>query len=171
MTAFLVIARSEATKQSGVMIRHLFFAAAAAIFWMHMAVIAFNVAGLVLIPLGAWRYWRFVRNFWLRALHLGALAVVAFQAILGDACFLTIWQSDLLARAGEPTSSEPLIERWVERIVFWNLPIWVFAALYCAVALYTLALWRLVPPIAPRQSPPWHSVWRRVRRNSDRRIS
>jgi len=126
--------------------RELLLVAAAAIFWAHMAVIAFNVAGLVIIPLGAWRRWRFVRNFWLRALHLGALAAVALQALLGDACFLTIWQSDLLARAGLPASSEPLIERWVEKLVFWNLPIWVFAALYCAVALYTLALWCLVPP-------------------------
>jgi hypothetical protein len=126
--------------------RQLLFAAAAAIFWAHIAVIAFNVAGLVAIPLGAWRGWRFVRNFWLRALHLAALVVVALQALLGQACFLTIWQNDLLARAGERTSAEPLIARWVEGIVFWNLPIWVFAALYCAVALYTLALWRLVPP-------------------------
>ncbi|HUK60148.1 MAG TPA: DUF2784 domain-containing protein [Stellaceae bacterium] len=131
---------------------HVLLIAAAAIFWAHMGVIAFNVVGLVAIPLGAWRRWGFVRNLWLRALHLGALVIVALQALLGQACFLTIWQSDLLARAGEPTSAEPLIERWVEAIVFWNLPIWVFAALYCAVALYTIALWRLVPPQRPRHA-------------------
>jgi hypothetical protein len=131
------------------MSRQLLLAAAAAIFWAHVVVIAFNVAGLAVIPLGAWRHWRFVRNFWLRALHLGALAAVALQAVLGQACFLTLWQSDLLARAGETASDEPLIARSIEAIVFWNLPIWVFAAIYCAVALYTLLLWRLVRPASP----------------------
>ncbi len=131
------------------MSHQLLVTAAAAIFWAHAVVIAFNVAGLVVIPLGAWRAWRFVRSFRLRALHLAALGAVALQAVLGQACFLTIWQSDLLARAGEPASYQPLIERWVERIVFWPLPIWAFAALYCGVALYTLLLWRLVPPRRP----------------------
>jgi len=133
------------------MSREALLAAAAAIFWAHMAVLAFNVAGLVVIPLGAWRGWRFVRIFWLRALHLAALAIVALQALLGQACFLTLWQSDLLARAGETPSYEPLIQRWVERIVFWPLPIWVFAALYSAVALYVLLLWPLVPPVRPER--------------------
>jgi hypothetical protein len=126
------------------MSRHILLVAAAAIFWAHMAVVAFNVAGLVVIPLGAWRKWRFVRNFWLRALHLAALVVVALQAVAGDACFLTLWQSELLARAGEAASYEPLLQRWVEAIVFWP---------------YTLLLWRIVPPDTPlrrerRGAPP-----------------
>ena len=78
---------------------------AVAIMWVHIVVIAFNVFGLIAIPLGAWRGWSFVRIFWWRALHLGALAFVAFQAVLGQACFLTIWQSDLLMRAGEPATN------------------------------------------------------------------
>jgi hypothetical protein len=119
--------------------------AADAVFWLHMAVIAFNVFGLVVIPLGAWRGWGFVRALWWRALHLAALIVVAFQAVLGRACFLTIWEGDLLARAGEAGSSVPLIQRSLTRLVFWPLPIWVFAALYVAVGLYALSLWWLVP--------------------------
>src|SRR5438477_158028 len=79
----------------------LLTAAAAAILWAHVAVIAFNIFGLIVIPLGAWRAWGFARVFWWRALHLGALALVALQAVLGQACFLTIWESDLLTRAGE----------------------------------------------------------------------
>ena len=119
--------------------------AADAIFWLHMAVIAFNVLGLIVIPMGAWRGWGFVRIFWWRALHLAALVVVALQAVLGRACFLTLWEGELLARAGEAASSAPLIERWVSRLVFWPLPIWVFALLYVAVGLYALSLWWLVP--------------------------
>ena len=46
---------------------------------VHLAVIAFNLFGLVAIPLGAWRGWAFVRVRWWRALHLASLAVVALH--------------------------------------------------------------------------------------------
>lgn len=108
----------------------------------HLGVIAFNVAGLALIPLGAWAGWRFVRLRWLRLLHLASLAVVALQAALGQACFLTIWQSDLTGGG----HADPLIMRWVNSVIFWPLPMWVFSALYLAVFAYVLALWRWVPP-------------------------
>jgi hypothetical protein len=86
---------------------------AEAILWFHVVVIAFNVFGLVAIPLGAWSGWKFVRVFWWRALHLGLLGIVALQAVLGQACFLTIWESDFLRRAGGAASNEPLIRRGV----------------------------------------------------------
>lgn len=117
-----------------------------AVLLLHLGVVLFNVFGLVAVPLGAWRGWRFVRVFWWRALHLASLVVVAAQALLGRACFLTLWQADLLAEAGRPSSPQPLIRSWVEALLFWNLPGWVFVVLYAAVCVYTLALWRLVPP-------------------------
>ena len=109
---------------------------------LHLAIILFNVGGLVVIPLGAWRQWRFVRIFWWRALHLALLAVVALQAVLGRVCFLTDWQA-ALAGASAPT---PLIAGWINRLIYWPLPLWVFAVLYVAVWIYVLALWLLVPP-------------------------
>jgi hypothetical protein len=114
----------------------------------HVAIIVFNIVGLVVIPLGAWRGWRFVHIFWWRALHMAILALVAVQALLARACFLTLWQSALQQRAGEDASSAPLIERWVHALIFWPLPLWFFTALYAAVCLYALLLWRLVPPRA-----------------------
>ncbi len=126
--------------------RELAMSLALAVLAIHVAVIAFNIAGLIVIPLGGWRRWRFVRVFWWRALHLGLLAVVALQALFGRACFLTLWQAELQAGSGAGSASQPLIARWVESVVFWHLPIWFFAGLYGAVWLYALALWLLVPP-------------------------
>ncbi len=114
---------------------------------VHLAVILFNVGGLIVIPLGAWRHWRFVRGLWWRALHLASLAVVALQAVLGQVCFLTDWQGDLLRAAGAgAVLREPLIAGFVNRLIYWPLPLWAFAALYVAVWLYVLLLWWLVPP-------------------------
>ncbi|HKW52582.1 MAG TPA: DUF2784 domain-containing protein [Stellaceae bacterium] len=113
---------------------------------LHVGIIVFNVVGLVVIPLGAWRGWSFVRIFWWRALHLAILALVAVQALFARTCFLTLWQSALQERAGETASNAPLIARWVRAVLFWPLPLWFFAVLYLVVCLYALLLWRLVPP-------------------------
>jgi hypothetical protein len=109
---------------------------------LHLVVIAFNIFGLVATPLGAWRGWGFVRVRWWRALHIASLAVVAVQAVLGRACFLTIWQDDLAGAVQE----DPLIMRWVNSVIYWPLPMWVFTVAYVLVFAYALALWRWVPP-------------------------
>lgn len=113
----------------------------------HLAVIGFNLFGLVAIPLGAWRGWSFVRVRWWRLLHLGSLAVVALQALAGRACFLTIWQDEISGSA----AGDPLIMRIVNGLIYWPLPIWVFTAAYVAVFAYVLALWRFVPPRPSRR--------------------
>ncbi|MCE1161699.1 MAG: DUF2784 domain-containing protein [Thiomonas sp.] len=113
---------------------------------VHLGVIAFNLAGLILVPLGAWRRWRWVRACLWRALHLLSMAVVAAQAALGRACFLTLWQSALMREAGGQGYAAGLIQTWIDRLIFWNLPLSVFTVLYLAVGVYTLALWWRVPP-------------------------
>ena len=113
---------------------------------VHLAVIAFNLFGLVAIPLGAWRGWAFVRVRWWRALHLASLAVVALQAMLGRACFLTIWQGDLSSTA----HVQPMIAGWMNQLIYWPLPLWVFAAAYVVVFVYVIALWIWVRPGRPK---------------------
>jgi hypothetical protein len=119
--------------------------AALSILVLHLAVIAFNVAGCVLIPIGAWRRWRWVRNFWFRVAHVACLAIVALQAVLGRACFLTVWQGE----ASGAATAQPLIAGWIERVIYWPLPLWVFAVAYVVVFAYVVALWIVVRPVMP----------------------
>jgi hypothetical protein len=114
---------------------------------LHLVVIGFNLFGMVAIPLGARLDWAFVRVRWWRLLHLASLAVVALQALLGRACLLTIWQDDLSGKAQQP----PLIMRFVNSLIYWPLPIWVFTAIYVAVFAYVVALWFVVPPRPSRR--------------------
>lgn len=109
---------------------------------VHLVVIGFNLFGLIAVPIGAWRGWSFVHAPLWRVIHLASFAVVALQAILGRACFLTDWQGYLSG----VSASQPLIMRWVNSLVFWPLPMWVFGALYLVLFGYTLALFWLVPP-------------------------
>ena len=108
----------------------------------HVGVILFNVFGLIVVPIGAARHWRFVRIAWWRVLHVVLLAAVAAQALASRACILTLWQRDL---AGSTATQAPLIMSWVERLIYWKLPIWIFAALYTVVFVYAVALLWLVP--------------------------
>ena len=116
---------------------------AQAVLAAHLVVIAFNVFGLVAIPLGGWLGWAWVQVRWWRWLHLASMAVVAVQAAAGQACFLTIWQARLSGSAGAPA---PLIMGMVNRLIFWPLPLWAFAVAYGVLLAYVLALLKLVPP-------------------------
>lgn len=120
---------------------------AALVLAAHLVVIAFNLLGLLAIPLGAGLDWNWVRIRWWRTLHLASWAAVALQAALGRACFLTIWQDRLTGAGPEP----PLIERWVNGVIFWPLPIWVFAGLYLVLFAAVVGLW-LWPATRPRRS-------------------
>jgi hypothetical protein len=109
---------------------------------LHLGIVLFNVGGLILIPLGAARGWAFVRAPVWRILHVASWTVVAVQAVLGRACFLTIWQAAAEGTGGEP---EPMIMRWVNAILFWPLPLWVFALIYLLAFGCVLLLLKLVP--------------------------
>ena len=39
------------------------------------------------------------------------------------------------------------IAHWLGRLLYWNLPWWVFVAAYAAFALLVSLTWRWVPPV------------------------
>ncbi len=121
---------------------------------LHLGIIVFNIGGLILIPWGGVRGWPWVRNFWLRLAHLAALTVVAIQALLGRACFLTIWQVELSARGETAGRTPPLIAHWISQLIFWSVPLWVFTLIYVLVWCYTAALWWRFPPRSPFGASP-----------------
>jgi Protein of Unknown function (DUF2784) len=120
--------------------------AADALLVLHFAIVAFIVGGLLLTWAGAWRGWRWVRNPWFRYAHLGAILFVALEALIGMMCPLTLWE-DALRGGARPDS---FIGRWVQRLLYYRAPEWVFTALYVAWAAATLLTLRLLPPRARR---------------------
>jgi hypothetical protein len=113
-----------------------------AILVVHFLIAAFIVLGLLAVWAGAPLGWAWVRNLWFRWLHLGAIAFVAAEAMLGIACPLTVWED--LQRGG--VRAESFVARWVSALLFYQAPEWVFTAIYLAWTAATLLTWRLVPP-------------------------
>ena len=109
---------------------------------VHFLIAAFIVGGLLLVWIGAALSWRWVRNPWFRYAHLGAIAFVAAEAVLGVMCPLTVWE-DML-RGG--VRAESFVARWVRALLFYQAPEWVFTTAYVAWSAATLlTLWRAPP--------------------------
>ena len=114
---------------------------------LHFLIAGFIVGGLILVWVGALAGWTWIRNRWFRYLHLAAIVFVAAEALLGYACPLTVWEDMLRGGA----RSDSFIGHWVQRLLYYNAPEWVFTTLYAAWATATLLTLRLVPPVPPRR--------------------
>jgi hypothetical protein len=117
-----------------------------AILALHLGIVAFNVAMPPAILAGAWRRSRWVRHRGLRLLHLGGMAIVALQAVLGDLCFLTVWEAELRRAAGQYGSGGSVIETLLAEALYVDVPLGVLIPIYLGWAALSLALWWLVPP-------------------------
>ena len=113
-----------------------------AILVVHFCIVLFIVGGLVAVWIGAALGWRWIRNPWFRYAHLGAIVVVAGEALVGMACPLTLWE-DALRGGGR---AESFVGRWVRWLLFYEAPEWMFTAAYVAWAIATLLTLRAVPP-------------------------
>ena len=58
-------------------------------FITHAAFATFVILGLVLILVGGYLSWSWVRNSWFRALHLLSITIIVVQSWLGVVCPLT----------------------------------------------------------------------------------
>lgn len=124
----------------------LFRYAADFVLLLHASVVLFAVAGLALIVAGKLRGWSWVRNFWFRSLHLLAIGIVVAQSWLGMMCPLTTLEMSLRARAGETTYPGAFIAHWVETMLYWHAPDWVFTLVYSCFAALVVASWFWVRP-------------------------
>lgn len=124
--------------------------AADALLALHALVPLFIVGGLLAVWLGAWRGWRWVRQPVFRAVHLGLMGLIALQALLGRLCPLTILEEELRRRAGQAGYDGGFIAHWVGRWLYWDVPAWMFGALYAALLGLAVLTWRRVPPRAWR---------------------
>jgi hypothetical protein len=113
---------------------------------VHIAIAGFVVFGIAAIPLGARLGWPFVYVFWWRLLHLGAMGIIALQKLLGNSCFLSVWEFHLVDLASRIPHPTPLFQTIGEHVLYWNLPLWFLAVLYTALFAFVGVMWFVVPP-------------------------
>ena len=119
---------------------------------VHAAYVAFVVLGLAAILVGIALRWRWIRNFWFRAAHLAAIAVVVVQALAGVLCPLTILENHLRAKAGEATYPGSFIGHWAHELIFYELPPEAFTPFYCLFGAAVLVAFLFAPPRRPTKA-------------------
>ena len=113
---------------------------------VHFAFVIFVTGGLALIWIGAAAGWQWVRNFWFRVAHLGAIVFVAGEALAGVWCPLTVWEAQLRGVRAEKS----FVAQWIHKLMFYSVPEWVFTLAYVAFALAVAVTFWLAPPIRRR---------------------
>ncbi|HSW03920.1 DUF2784 domain-containing protein [Aquabacterium sp.] len=113
---------------------------------LHVAVVVFVVGGLVAIIAGNLMRWRWVNAGWFRLAHLVAIGVVAAQAWFGAVCPLTSLEIWLRVKAHETPYATSFIEHWLQRILYYEAPTWVFTTVYTLFGLAVVATWWYFPP-------------------------
>jgi hypothetical protein len=113
---------------------------------LHVALVAFVVGGLGVIVVGnVWR-WAWVNALWFRLVHLAVIGVVVAESWLGIVCPLTTLETWLRVQAGLATHGGGFIEHWLQRLLYYDAPPWVFIAAYTLFGLMVAATWWYFPP-------------------------
>ena len=115
---------------------------------IHVAYVAYVVFGQLLIILAAPMKWEWARNPWFRFSHLTAIGVVAYEAIRGLRCPLTVWEEQLRGLCGQAFSgSETFMGRILHDIMFIeNQPEIFFTTMYIAVLVLVVQGLVMFPP-------------------------
>lgn len=110
---------------------------------IHALIVLFIVGGLILIWIGAALERAWARNRVFRTIHIVAIGIVATLAMLDLPCPLTVLEDYL--RAGTP-GTQGFLQRWVSALLYFDLPLWVFAIAYVAFFVAVIVTWRRIPP-------------------------
>jgi hypothetical protein len=119
-----------------------------AVLAVHVALVLFVVGGLVLVVLGNWLKWMWVNRWWFRLAHLAAIAVVVAEAWIGLVCPLTTLEMWLRKQGRDATYTGSFIEHWLQRLLYYDAPGWVFTTAYSVFGLAVIAAWWFFPPKA-----------------------
>ena len=112
----------------------------------HVLFVAFVVCGLLLILAGKLFSWGWVRNRIFRLAHLIAIGVVVVQSWFGVICPLTTWEMALREKAGDVVYGGTFMSHWLETILYYNAPAWVFVVCYTIFGLLVAVSWFWVRP-------------------------
>jgi Protein of Unknown function (DUF2784) len=117
-----------------------------AVLLVHCAFVAFVVLMVPLVYVGGVCHWAWVRYRWLRLVHLSGVLIVAVQSWVGVICPLTHLEDWLRMQGGQAGYAGSFMGYWLQQLLYWDLPPWMFVSMYTVFALLVGLTWLLVPP-------------------------
>jgi hypothetical protein len=116
---------------------------------IHAAYVAFVVIGFVAILVGWAAGWHWIRNFYFRLVHVAMILLVCCEALIGTTCPLTIWENMLRVKGGESGYSRDFVGYWLDSLIFYQAPRWVFTTVYLTFGALVLVTFWFVPMQRP----------------------
>ncbi len=114
----------------------------------HLAYVGFVAVGFLLILVGAALKWAWTLNRWFRYLHLGAIALVDAEALVGLICPLTLLENWLLIGSGQAGGERTFVGQLIYNLVYYDFPLWIFSVAYLALTILAILLLIVAPPKA-----------------------
>ncbi len=113
---------------------------------IHALFVAFVILGLLLVLAGGLLHWSWVRNRRFRIAHLAAIVIVVLQSCFSIICPLTLWEMNLREKAGDTTYPGSFVAHWLETLLYYRAPEWVFIVVYTVFGALVVASWFWVRP-------------------------
>ena len=109
---------------------------------LHFFIVIFITVGFVLIPIGYFYNWIWIKSYKLRLVHCGLMFLVTLETLLGITCPLTSIENNLRGIG----NNKSFISFWIEKIIYWEFPTIFFIFLYFIFLGWTLLMWKIYPP-------------------------
>jgi polyferredoxin len=119
--------------------------------FIHALFVLFVVIGQALILIGWFVGWRWTRYLVFRVAHLAAIVFVVVEAWFGIVCPLTTLGNELSIWAGQEGNEMSFIGYWLDRMLFYTAPEWVFTLVYTLFALLVVTTFVFYPPNRKRK--------------------
>jgi hypothetical protein len=116
------------------------------VYIIHLIYALTIVIGFILIWMGYFAGWNWVKNFTFRTIHLAMIGIVVIETIFNIECPLTWLQGKLMSQAHLRNENMPFIAGIVNKLLYYNLPLWMFNASYIVFGILVLATWVIITP-------------------------
>jgi len=113
---------------------------------VHATYVLFVVAGQLLILTGWTCGWLWTRHRLFRLIHLISIGFVMLEAWLGVTCPLTALENSFRIKSGLLTYERSFFSYWIERLIFYTAPEWVFTMIYTVFSGFVVLTWLFYPP-------------------------
>ncbi|MCU0599925.1 MAG: DUF2784 domain-containing protein [Desulfobacterales bacterium] len=117
-----------------------------AVLIVHVMFAVFIISGLILILVGGIRHWSWVRNPWFRLIHILSIGVIVLESWCGVICPLTEWEMSLREISGQDTYEGGFIAHWLQQILYYDAPQWVFVICYTMIGVVVIISWIVYRP-------------------------
>ena len=121
------------------------------VYIVHLLYALIIVIGFFLIIAGFFAHWKWVRNFTFRLIHLLMIGIVAFESVFNIECPLTWLEYKLMSLDHMRHSSMPFIAGMVNKVLYYNFPIWMFNAIYIVFGITVFIVWFTIPPVRQKK--------------------